>query len=469
MADLAKWQKDYGSPSPAPYSTRSEQDERVRLLYYEFAAIILEFMAEKDREDRGTPVHLDQCIEEILFSEVTTTQFPDMPEEAVKRVIATLNEATLLTFQYLDNTQIEQETAIIKKVSARGVERYYLTDTGRTLCGLSFQAEHLQNIDLDMLYLERFLRHGEFEQFFKTCEDRISTLHTISSRLIRITSTRSWLTQWEGLTDQKERVLEALSKTLDIVNKCSEILDSEEVQSRIDIRAKSNPNDQDLDIRINILLDRLVGALFGVRKNFEELVDASEAKHIALVEVIDFFESTQAIFENDDFDDDFFEAQFSTFGVVSPQLYSALERPNTREPWAAASVLDLFKKVPFREKVQLADIEEVPPPPPSKNTQHYQNNFDGMMGNHAEHILALLMDKGTLSLMDYFKQIPKSTVDADIPALFALFAEPKALKLLGVHACSEVIQPSQKASWPQSDGTVLCFSDIQIVLQENSV
>jgi len=115
MSDLAKWQKNYSSVSAVPYLSRSEQEEREKLLYYEFAAIIVEFMAEKDREDRGTPVHLDKCIEEILFAEVTIKNFPDMPAEAVKRVIATLNEGTLLTFQYLDDKQIEQETAILKR------------------------------------------------------------------------------------------------------------------------------------------------------------------------------------------------------------------------------------------------------------------------------------------------------------------------------------------------------------------
>jgi len=335
------------------------------------------------------------------------------------------------------------------------------------LCGLSFQAENLQNIDLDMLYLERFLRYGEFELFMKTCEDRITTLHNISSRLLKITSIPSWISQWQGLIDQKERVLDALSQTITIAENCSDLIETEEVQNKIESRSVKNPQDHNLDVRITILLDSLVGALFGVRKNFEELVDTAEAKHLALVPTIDFFDAALSVFKNEDFDDNFFEAQFVTFGLVSPQKYKEFDPPTVRNPWGGASAIDLFKKIPMRERIKYSDIEDLPPPPEPEENHRYPNNFDEMMGRHAQSILMILNKKGELSLEEYFSMVASSTPDTDISALFALFVEPRALKLFGVTPCSEVIQPFKTVSWFRRDGDVLCFSDIRIRLMEN--
>lgn len=461
MSHLASWSLALDSTSTKAFGESRGEEDHALLAYYEIAVFIIEYLLEQDRRNRGVPVHLDDCINDLLFSKSVMAAYPGITEEAVLRVVATLSTPTAVPFRLLGDRVLKDPTAIIRKVEARGVDRYYLTETGLMLCGLSRSAEDIENLDLDMLRLTRILKNGDFEKFIQACEDEIVIIHKLSSELVKIAKEPSSSNQWIMTLAKSERVTKTLKGSWKHAMLSLKRLDSEKVSMRIDQAVERNPENVGLRSRLHSALSEVASALNGLRINFEELLKISQEKRHAFVPTIDFFRVAITQFQYGGLDDDLIDAHFDTFGLCTPQAGD----PRTRRIWASASPIDFLTQIRRKNAAVESEDDMVAQPLPEE-IEDVISGFDMMMQDHAISILEILDHQQVLKLSDYvFGEHTESIQDNHIPALYSLFVEPSVFELFDRTVASSVVNPLGIVEWKNEDGAKLLLTDLKLHLR----
>lgn len=461
MSHLANWNIGLSSPSVRPYGEGKDEEDVTSLVYYEIAVALLEFMMEEDRKNRGRPIYLDECCKDITHSEEVEARYPGISEEAVQRVIATLSTPTPLPFKSLGGRVLKDPTAIIRKVAARGIDRYYLTDTGLMLCGLSHTADDIENLDLDMLMLKRFLKRGQFHKFISTCNEEVNKIHKLSSYLIKISKEPTFDSQWAMISSEGERVTKTLKKTRKLALGSYKVLESESVQNDLMKAAENNIDNIALESKIEEALRDVVSALNGLRINFADLLTAAQHKRHTLVPVIDFFQCAVNQFEEGNLADQLIDSHLATFGLVTP-------RHTNKEDdsiWASASAFELLHKIQRREATE-KPVEKTLTLPPKEQIVDLVLPFDEMLGAHGPRLVALIKEKGTIQLEEYIKEYgQKDLDDASISSLYSLFVDPSPLNFFDVDVHSSICAPYSTVEWERQDGKELHFTNVFLTLR----
>lgn len=456
MSHLANWSFDLTSKTVRPFGDGKGEEDVVSLVYYEIAVTIIEYMLEQDRQNGGKPVLLADCIEDIIFSPEINKMYPDISEEAVQRVIATLATPTPVPFKILGGRVFKEPTAIIRKVAARGVERYYLTDTGFMLCGLSHTAEEIENLDLDMILLRRFLKNGQFSKFINTCDQEVAKIHKLSRLLIQISKEPTFDSQWAMTVDEGEKVTKTLKKSRRLALSSYNTLSSKIVQDELMRLVNLDPANISLEGKMRKALQDVIAALSGLRSNFTELLKNAQNKRHTLVPVIDFFQSAVNQFENGELSDQLIDSHLTTFGLITPRF----TRKEDDGIWASTSAFELLWKIQKREAAEAAIEKTTPLPPPEKIVDQI-HPFDKMLRDHGLHLIEVIKKQNEIHLDEYLRKCDTSILsDESIPSLYSLFVDPSPLTLFGIKVVSGISQSASCVLWKRRDGKELHLTNL---------